>query len=293
MTRQGKLFWANRDEMKFMDIIHRISINSIKDAEFMSAVIELGIDHKAVELPGGSSQLITFVIVESDPHWAIISELVETKGAVNIVETTFTEEEIRHAEWLRLKSTFEQGYPQPKPHWPIKQLSYEIICPKCAIYRQTHPMRVAKEPNLGRKSFMSTIWASEIFCTPEVILELEKMNAQGYEAWEAIIHKTGKPSERVRQLYVPGIASPGIIFDDDLERKICPVCGTTKYFPHVKGPMYLKREALLPDTDFMLTHEWFGHGLLAWREIIVSNRIASLILDKGWKGVRFKVVELV
>lgn len=276
-----------------MDIIHRISINSKKDAELMSVVFELGIDHKAGELPGGNSQLITFVIVESDPHWAIISELVEKKGAVNLVETTFTEEEIRNASWLWLKSTFEQGYPQPKLHWPIKQLSYELICPKCAIYNQTHPMRLAKEPNLGRKSFMRTIWAAEIFCTPEVVLGLESIQARGYEVWHALIHKTGKPSERVRQLVVPGIASPGVIVADDLERKICPVCGTTKYYPHVKGPMVLNREALLPDTDFILTREWFGHGLLAWREMLVSNRVASFILDQGWSGVRFKVVEVV
>ena len=154
-------------------------------------------------------------------------------------------------------------------------------------------MRLAKEPNLGRKSFMSTIWAAEIFCTSEVILGLESIQAKGYEVWDALIHKTGKPSERVRQLYVLGIASPDVIIDDDLERKICPVCGTVKYYPHVKGKMYIKREALLPETDFMLTHEWFGHGLLAWREMLVSNRVASLILIKGWQGVRFKVVEVV
>jgi hypothetical protein len=282
-----------------MDIKHRISINSKKDAEFMSAIIELGIDHKAIELPGGSSKLVTFVIAESDPRWETVAKLIksykdyEIYGPGDLFETVFSEDEIRNASWLRLKSTFEQGYPQPKPHWPIKQLSYDIICPKCAIYRQTHPMRLAKEPNLGRKSFMSLIWAAEIFCTPEVILGLESIQARGYEVWDALIHKTGKPSERVRQLYVPGIASPGVIIDDDLERKICPVCGTTKYYPHVKGTMYLKREVLLPDTDFMLTHEWFGHGLLAWREMLVSKRVANFVLDKGWGGVRFKVVELV
>jgi hypothetical protein len=282
-----------------MDIKHRISINSKKDAEFMSAIIELGIDHKAIELPGGASKLITFVIAESDPRWEMVAKLVkshkefEIYGPGDLLETVFSDEEIKGAEWLWLKSTFEQGYPQPKPHWPIKQLSYEIICPKCAIYKQTNSMRLAKEPSLGRKSFMSLIWAGEIFCTPEVILGLEKIQAKGYEVWDAVIHKTARPSERVRQLYVPGIASPGVIIDDDLERKICPVCGTTKYYPHVKGIMYLKREALLPDTDFMLTHEWFGFGLLAWREMLVSNRVASLILNKGWGGVRFKVVELV
>jgi len=97
----------------------------------------------------------------------------------------------------------------------------------------------------------------------------------------------------VRQLYVPTIANPSVVVEDDLERTICPNCGMTKYHPHMKGMMKIKREALLPDVDFQLTHEWFGHGLLAWRELLVSNRIANLILDKKWEGVRFKVVELI
>jgi hypothetical protein len=194
----------------------------------------------------------------------------------------------------KTKSEMHHGYGLNQYlNWPIRQLSYDILCPKCCIYRQTKSMRLAKEPSLGKKSFMSLVWAGETFCTPDVILGLEKIQAKGYEVWDAVIHKTGKPSEKVRQLYIPGIASPGVIIDDDLERKICPVCGTPKYYPHVKSKMYLKREALLSDTDFMLTHEWFGFGLLAWREILVSNRVAGLILDKGWQGVRFKVIEVV
>lgn len=281
-----------------MNIKHRINVNST-DEEFLSAIVTMGVENKVIQLPGTGGRLITILVSESDPHWGAIVELVKTQkqfeiyGEGDLFETTFSEDEIRRSSWLRLISTFEQGYPQPKPHWPIKQLSYDIICPKCAIYRQTRPMRLGKEPNLGRKSFMSTIWAAEIFCTQDVILGLGSIQAKGYEVWDALIHKTGKPSESVRQLYVPGIGSPAMIIDDDLERKICPVCGTTKYYPHVKGTLYLKREALSSDTDFILTHEWFGHGLLAWREMLVSNRVANFVLDKGWGGVRFKVVELV
>lgn len=282
-----------------MDIKHRISINSRTDEEFMSSIIKLGIDYEAIELPGGKSKLITFVIAESDPRWEMVTKLIRIYKDYEIYdpgdqfETVFSEDEIRNSSWLRLISTFEQGYPQPKPNWPIKQLSYEILCPKCAIHNQTAPMRLAKEPHLGKKSFFSLIWAGEIFCTPEVILELEQIQAKGYEAWDMVIHKTGKPSEKVRQLYIPGVASPGVILDNDLERKTCPVCGTIKYYPHQKGVMHIRRESLLPDIDFILTHEWFGFGLLAWREILVSNRVASLILDKGRQGVRFKVVEVV
>jgi len=276
-----------------MEHYHRVGINSKIDKGFLSIIEERGIPFKSIELPGGISSLIVFEIYESDPNWEIVSRFIKSTNASDMHETIFSTEEIRNAEWLRLIPTFEQGYPQPKLHWPIKQLSYEIICPKCCIYQQTNSMRMAKEPSLRTKSFMTFIWTRDAFCTPEVIQGLEKIQAKGYEVWDAVIHKTGKPSERVHQLYIPGIASPGIIIDDNLERKICPVCGTTKYYPHVRGKTYLKGEALLPDTDFMLTQEWFGHGLLAWREILVSNRVASLILNKGWQGVRFKVVEVV
>lgn len=231
--------------------------------------------------------------MESNPHWTIVSELIRTKGASDLKDTIFSNDEILNSEWLRLVSGFEQGYPQPKSHWPIKQLSYQLLCPECCTYRQTNSMRLAKEPSLGKKSFMSLIWTSEIFCIPGVMSELKKLRAKGFEDWSVVIHKTGLQSGRVRQIFIPGVADPGVIIDDDLERTICPRCNTTKYFPHVRGKMYIKRDALLSDVDFMLTFEWFGHGLLAWREMLVSNRIARLVLAKGWRGIRFKVIDLV
>jgi hypothetical protein len=61
----------------------------------------------------------------------------------------------------------------------------------------------------------------------------------------------------------------------------------------MRGAMYLKRDALVPDVDVMQTYEWFGSGHSAYREILVSNRLARIILDEGWKGVALKVVELI
>lgn len=57
--------------------------------------------------------------------------------------------------------------------------------------------------------------------------------------------------------------------------------------------MYVRREAIPEGVDFVRTHEWFGaRSKAAYREILVSNRVARLVLEKGWKGVRFKVVVL-
>jgi hypothetical protein len=280
-----------------MDFKHRITVNST-DSFFISALADLGVEHKTINLPGKGGTLITIIIFESDSRWNNVIQLVkrqthfEIYGNGDLFETVFSEDEIKGAEWLRLISTFEQGYPQPKSQWPLKQLSYDITCSKCCVHRQIGCMRFAKEPSLRRKSFMSLIWTGEIFCTPEVIQELEKIEAKGYEVWDAVIHKTGKPSEKVRQLFIPGVTLPGMI-DDNLERKTCSVCGITKYYPHMKGKMYLRRDALLTDTDFLLTDEWFGCGYIAFREVLISNRVARLILEKGWKGIRMKVVELV
>ena len=99
--------------------------------------------------------------------------------------------------------------------------------------------------------------------------------------------------EKISQLFIPGVAGPALLQDDDLERKKCPLCNVIKYYPHKRGVMYLKRDSILPDVDIMNTYEWFGSGHSAYREIIVSNRFARLIIEKGWRGVRMKVVELV
>ncbi len=55
--------------------------------------------------------------------------------------------------------------------------------------------------------------------------------------------------------------------------------------------MKFKKGVLPNGTDFVRTKEWFGSGRIAFQEILVSNRVAQLFLEKGWKGFRLKVVE--
>jgi hypothetical protein len=146
---------------------------------------------------------------------------------------------------------------------------------------------------MDARDFLSLYWAYALFCTPRVLRELERRGIRGYEVWDAYIHKTGARSEEVSQLFVPTISSPGLVRAESLQGQICPVCHTTKYLPHKRGVMYLSREALAPELDIVQTYEWFGSGHSAFREILVSNRLGQLILDRGWKGVALKVVDLV
>ena len=275
-----------------MEIIHRISINSLKDNEFFTILKEIGIQYKSLELPGKKSNLIIFDISESNPNWEKVSKLITNYGASNVIETFFSPEEIKNAEWIRIMA-YEHGYPQPENSWPFNNSSYKIICPQCAIHEQVGNMRIKKEPNLGKKDFMSLVWTNEIFVTDKILTGLVSIGAKGYEVRDVIINKTEIPSQVVHQIFIPEVALEALLKTDEMKSTVCQVCGNKKYNAHMKGIMYVDKNSILPDTDFLLTNEWFGNGLIAYREILISNRIASLILDKGWQGVRMKAIELI
>jgi len=275
-----------------MDIWHRIMFHRLEGVDHI--LDELGIRHKKVPLPRDSYVLI-FEIAESDSRWAQIAELIQEKNAPNLFDTVFTPEEILGAEWVRLIPVFEQGYPQPEATWVRNPINYEGQCPQCgAGYRQVAPFRLAKEPRLGRHDFFSLYWTYTVFCTPRVLETLRAHAIRGYEVWEALLHKTGQPSRLVSQLVFPHVAGPGLLDEDKLQPETCSQCGLTKYAYHKRGYMHFKREALQAEVDILQTHEWFGSGGYGgYREILISRRLAELILREGWRGVRLKPVKLV
>jgi len=277
-----------------MEIWHRVGFTSVDNVDAILG--KLGIKYKKTPgLPSGY-YLITFEIKESDPRWLQIAELMREKGQADLFfDTVFSQEEILSAEWVRLIPIFEQGYPQPEATWVRNPINYEGQCPQCgAGYRQVAPFRLAKEPRLGRHDFFSLYWTYTVFCTPRVLETLRAHAIRGYEVWEALLHKTGQPSRLVSQLVFPHVAGPGLLDEDKLQPETCSQCGLTKYAYHKRGYMHFKREALQAEVDILQTHEWFGSGGYGgYREILISRRLAELILREGWRGVRLKPVKLV
>jgi len=276
-----------------MEIWHRVAFNADVKPNFKSEVDKLGLKYKLSPLPGHMFGLVSFEISELDARWLRVHEMIRTEGASDIYNTVFTKPEILSAKWIRLMPTFEQGYPQPEEGWT--DTAYVGKCPQCgAGYRQKAPFHLAKEPRLGRHSFMSLYWAYTVFTTPQVLAILDATDIRGYERWDALMHRTGQPSQVVSQLFFPVIAEPGLAEEDKLQPETCPQCGLTKYGYHKRGYMRLKRAALRSDVDVQLTHEWFGSGgHSGFREILISNRLARLILENNWRGVSLKPVELI
>ncbi len=275
-----------------MQIWHRIGFHQLDGVE--RSLNTLGVEYKKVPLPG-ASYLVVFDIAETDPSWSAISLLVEQKRASDLYDTVFTSEEILAADWLRLKPTFEHGYPQPEDTFEWRDNTYSFVCPECGIVdKQKAPFYLKKEPKMGKNDFLSLYWAYTMFSAPKVFARFNENQFQGYVEREVMIQQTNQASQLITQLDVLSIASEGLAEEDKLQPETCPVCGITKYLYHKRGYMHIARSAIRSDVDFQLTHEWFGSGGKAgFREFLVSQRVAQLILGEGWRGVALKPVKLV
>jgi hypothetical protein len=233
-------------------------------------------------------------IAESDPAWPRLSQRVKKEGG--FVWTEFTSQEIWDAEWLMLHATHSIGYPVPnKASW--SDLYIQARCATCGVgWQQIAPFRVKKEPHMGRNAFASFWGAFELLCTPEVLDALKAEGIRGYEEWPLLLQKTGEPSQLLKQLIIPNITLPALAEEaaetERFRKNICSTCGKTWYSFYVRGMMPLRREALLHDVDFQLTYEWFGSGRAARHEILVSRRVARMIVQKNWKGIALSPVQI-
>ena len=245
-----------------MEVRHRLSINGDHQPGFKSALDERGIVYSVSPLPGARIGLVSFTMEESSLQWPFVEELIRTQGgAADFYDTFFSSDEILSASWLRLAAKFEQGYPQPESSWDMT--TYADKCLRCgAGFRQVAPFRLKKEPHLGKSDFMSLYWTSTLFCVPRVTDALRREWMRGYEVWDAILKRSGEPSQMVRQLVISAVADPALCDGEELAQAPCPACGTAKYNHHRRGLMRLDREALLPGMDFQLTAEWFGSGAM-------------------------------
>lgn len=277
-----------------MEIWHRFTFKG--SALVDASIRDLRLKFERSPLFEGES-LIHLDITESDPRWDSVralsqQQLARTGYVLDISDTVFNLDEIAAADWIRAIPVFQQDYPQPKEGW--EGVVYEKKCPQCGVgYRQIAPFRIKSEPRLGKQDFVSLFWGHAVFCTGAVLDGLRDTAARGYEVWRVLIHRTDEPSRLVSQLMFERVAKPGLAQRDKSQPEVCPQCGITKYAYHREGYMQIKRQALNWDVDFQLTDEWFGSGSrTGFREVLVSKRVAKLIIDRGWRGICLKPVEL-
>jgi hypothetical protein len=270
-----------------LEIWHRITFGHLDRVD--SAILDLGLDHKKSPLPG-DGYLIHIDIEESNPAWPEVKLLVQKKQSVDICDTFFSNEELLASEWVRLAPTYEHGYPLPKD-WSVNPINYSE-CSTCGKFNQNDPFRMANEPKMGKNNFFCLYWTYTLFADNQVFDELENNKLVGFSRLDLIIDKNNKPSNKVSQVKFLSTAKAGISQLDNLDPLLCSECKTKKYSPHKRGLMKIKKSSLEKGIDIMESTEWFGSGHSAYREIIISNKLAKIILVNNWKGVRMKAIYL-
>lgn len=284
-VKGSSIIWST-----FMEILHRFTFSG--SSELIRQLESLSVKFEKTDGLHGNF-LITFEISESESIWLDIERLAETFGAADLMSTVFSCEEILEAQWLTIERTHYQGYPQPEKIWLREHPNYQDYCPQCGTHKQVGSFVLKKEPFLRQNDFMSLFWTGAVFAKHEIFDSFMAHQILGFQKVDALLQKTKLPSTIVAQMMHAVTAHPGLIITEDLTGMACGNCGVTKYLPFKKGRLKLRRELLPENIDIFATQEWFGDGAMAFREILVSQRVAELAVKQKWKGLQLKVVDLV
>ncbi len=274
-----------------MEISHRVGFNADMQPDSVKLLGELKIQYKITPLPAHEIGLVYFDIFESDSRWPFVHQIIKERSWSNVYESIFNRKEVVSASWNRLKIVYEKGYPQPENSW--MKSTYERVCNDCGVDgRQIFPYQIDREPKVGVNTFSTLFWTYELFSKKEVYPVLQEENVEGIVPWDVFIHKTKEVSDVIQQLYVINISKSKMVDDQSLGRNVCQNCGRTKFMPHKRG--YMKfNEIPSSKFDIVLSNEWFGDVRSAYQEILVSNKFTRLILEKKWKGVKFKPLNII
>jgi hypothetical protein len=269
-----------------MKVVHRIGLNSTAELRRDLALLAKRFIGKGNPL---TSNFVVFEIAECDPDWPAVRDWIRDSlrgDVLDIVHTTFDEQELSHAKYLSMDRAFVQGYPQPDADYRYRAITYSGQPCQCAVgMRQVAPFQFKKEPNWGRNGIMQLTWVEdEYFVTPRV---WEKVfRPHGIDS-RPVSDRKGRTLETVVQLVFAeevGLDTSGLAIAQE-----CALCGQTKFKGIVRG--YLPRLCSAPGTHGFRSKEVFGYNLQAYRQVIVSQSVRHALQENKVRGVTFVPVE--
>lgn len=224
----------------------------------------------------------TLDLLESDPNWPFVSACVREQRLNCQSETLFTAEELENAQWLRVRSEWRSGYPQPEKDFGYESITYcgDQICAECGCgLQQVDAFRLKQQPKWGRRHFMVLNWVDdELFVSPAVQGVLQDC-VSGIE-FARVQNKTGREIlDGVSQMKIFNVLPAGMVETRSpiRQRYVCPGCGTVKYVLTGSGKLAWRKEVFDGVPDIVKTGELFGSGHFATRLIFVRQSVYQLI----------------
>jgi hypothetical protein len=296
-----------------MEIFHRIWADVKRNPQFRAAIDRLQFPYQYTDDIVGKH--IYFEISEKHPLWPQIRELAARYDAFRPrdIRVQYSREDIAGAAWLSIGATRFRGYPQPEADYHYQVYDPNGYCDRCEIRTsQRAPFRFRSEPK-GRDSFLQLNWVfDEFFVRPEVRELFDGAGVSGVDYGPCIHHSSGRRLESLNQLLVLTVLPPGLV-TTELNTVTCqpnneegpaksygsrlrysddyPYCGRVKYHWPLLGQTYAA-EIFGDAPDIVKSHEWFGSGGSASREVLVSQKVCRLIMDNKLRGLSLAPVAL-
>ena len=271
-----------------MKIVHRLSFRAsrARQAELRLLGVDVAVA-MASAAPSGES-LVSCEVDEGHPAWSSIQARLSEWGAVDIVRTEFSKEELRSADWLNLVPDWHHGYPQPRAEVSgYLAATYDLTdwCDRCGIgKKQVAPFQMKAEPKWGKRGILQLNWVfDEFFVTPDVwnkVFEPHGLNRRPVQ------NVAGRELATVVQLVVERSVE---VVTDGLKWEQCGKCNRRKYLPVVRGPFpSLDGHA---NGEMLRTSVYFGSGASANTCVVVSKALAASIWAYGLRGASMVPVE--
>lgn len=291
--------------------------------EFTVALDQLGIRYKTKRIEGTGQtdawDCFDLFVYDDDPTWPTLRNLAAKHDVRVFHSPTFTPDDIASAPWLLASATADAGYPQPEKGFAYESESFDLThwCRRCGIGKvQTGAIRLTAEPKNKTAHFFAPQWMHQIlFARPEVRDVFEAEGVSGARYLAPLKHRTGTALETVIQIVPSTTARVGMVgivqeqvtcspHDDEMSRIRIPsedrgslsggFCERVKYHvPQRRRIVHYSRTAFEDAPDIVLSAEWFGSGAAASQHVIVSNKVARLVLAHKWKGLDLEPIELV
>ena len=231
--------------------------------------------------------LVTFEVDETHEFWEEIRAWAARRDATDIVTTKFSKKEVREAAWLELVPEWHHGYPQPDSgSFGYRAVTYELRahCEQCgAGLSQRAPFQMKGEPKWGRHNIMQLNWVfDEFFVQPDLWARaLERFGIGTRE----VTDRLGAPLSTVVQLEVKETVSVRM---EGFPSEECPSCGSSRFLPVTRG--FFPPLAEVPSGPVVRTAEYFGSGSASHRRVLVSQAVASSLVEEKMRGASLRPV---
>ena len=240
--------------------------------------------------------IITFEIYNDHENCNYIIKFMEAHSvSENLSEAQYTKDEINAAQWLSVRSTWRNGYPQPQDDMGYRFSTYDSTnyCEKCRFgLIQKENFMLKKEPNWGTRDFLMINWIQdELFISKNAEKFFRTGDLTGFDIYD-VFTKSRSIMEGIKQLYVRNYLDFGLMPETIKEKFHCSKCNHTIYI--AKPVIYYDRKVFKSiNLDIIKTQEKFGQ-LTCSSIIFVTHKFFKAIIEaKLDRGLVFEPVQLV